>query len=269
MQRTTRLTCLTLSLLALSAVARAETTDCTVIASVPYKISAPGVYCLRSSVSGSNGIAIGSADVVLDLNGHTLEAPVDGVRSVTLLKDVTVRNGVIRAGKHAVRLQAAPGAGHLVVEGIRAEGNVEVSGNGSVVRNNVIVAATIPATTASQFAIQVGEGTGIRVSDNVVVNSALSGVANSGGIHVWKGIGAVIERNTISNTELPAVPHSHGIMLWYSKGATVVGNGIADVQVGIVNNTDWNPVLFRDNSVHGATVPFQGGVMAGSTNYSF
>ena len=79
MQRCTRQACLTLLLLfGLSAAARAEVTNCTEILSLPYTVSTPGIYCLRTSLSFPNSwgivIRIDVDDVVLDLNGHVLES---------------------------------------------------------------------------------------------------------------------------------------------------------------------------------------------------
>jgi hypothetical protein len=129
MQPRIRLAALALSLLLTSGV-RSETTDCIQIVSAPHAIGAPGVYCLKSPVSGS--IQIYSDDVVLDLNGHTLEAQAVGVHAPVLVNRVTVRNGTIRAAAYAVLLE---GEGH-VVEGIRAEGTIHVSGDAGTVRRD-------------------------------------------------------------------------------------------------------------------------------------
>ena len=96
----------TLVLLAVSSVARAEVTDCTVISSLPYTVNAPGIYCLKGSlsldVSGIVAVRIDADDVVLDLNGHTLDGSGAGVETASLgvvavdHKNVTVRNGTIR-----------------------------------------------------------------------------------------------------------------------------------------------------------------------------
>jgi hypothetical protein len=142
MQPTIRLAGLILSLFVLSAAARAETTACTEITSVPYLITAPGVYCLKSSLTGIGGVGINADDVTVDLNGHTLESAAIGVASFANTRNSTVRNGTIRGGSFAVSL-AAPGTSGNMVERIRAEGSgIRVSGNGGVVRNNVVIGTT-------------------------------------------------------------------------------------------------------------------------------
>ncbi len=268
MKRMNRYTCGILSLLALSSGVRAETTDCTGITAVPYNITAPGIYCLKNSVSG-DGITIRTNDVVLDLNGHTLEAGKFGVHSDRVVKNITVRNGAIRADTYAVHLQGNGATGYHLVEGLRAEGVVHVGGNGSVVRNNRVITASIPVAVTIHYAIQVAAGTGIRVSDNTIVNPFLPGANEIGGIRVTGGTGAVVERNAISSTTLPTAPSSRGILLQASTGSAVIANHITNLQQGVANTNDTHPVIFRDNTVHGAVTPYQGGVMAGTTNHSF
>src|SRR5262245_59838495 len=62
---------------ALAFSAAAETTDCTVISSVPAFLPNPGVYCLKANIntSMSSGAAIqfGANFIVLDLNGFKLD----------------------------------------------------------------------------------------------------------------------------------------------------------------------------------------------------
>ena len=153
MRSMNRLAGITLVLLAVSAAARAEVTGCTEISSVPSTLSLPGIYCLNSSlvasVTSGAAIAVSADDVVVDLNGHTLEAAGPnnalGVRTIAN-KNVTVRNGTIRgfAGAVALGNSGATSQGHIV-EKLRAEGStsfgIRVQGAGSIVRNCSIVPA--------------------------------------------------------------------------------------------------------------------------------
>ncbi len=56
--------------------ARAETTNCTQISSLPYNIATDGIYCLKGPVSPYIGtgvaITINATNVILDLNGWTV-----------------------------------------------------------------------------------------------------------------------------------------------------------------------------------------------------
>jgi len=257
---------LALSLLALSAAARAETTDCTEITSVPYAVNAPGVYCLKSSLSGIGGIGIAADDVTIDLNGHTLEVSSGiGVAAYGNSKNGTVRNGTIRGGHFAVAMISS-GSGHLV-ERIRAEGSgIHVRGDGGVVRNNVVIGST-SANIGPNYGINVHEGAGIRVSDNLIVNPGLGYGGEAGGILALGATGATIERNVVSCAAVEMFsPVRYGIHV-SSDGAIVAGNHVVNMRTGITNPTGTS--LFLNNTVRGAKTPFFGGVMAGTTNYSF
>jgi hypothetical protein len=75
---------LTFVLLAPSAMARAEVVNCTNIATLPFTVTSPGIYCFNASLAypAASGIAINIAsdDVVLDLNGHVLDGSAAGRR---------------------------------------------------------------------------------------------------------------------------------------------------------------------------------------------
>ena len=66
---------LSLAFIFLSA-AQAETTECTVITSLPYAINTQGIYCLKgnleSNMTSGNAITINTNNVVLDLNGYKI-----------------------------------------------------------------------------------------------------------------------------------------------------------------------------------------------------
>src|SRR6266850_7666789 len=153
-------------LLVLSASARAETTDCTQITSLPFFITQPGVYCLKASLGGLGGISVQADDVTIDLNGHTLEPSSIGVAAYADQRNITVRNGTIRGGSRAIYFAGAGGSGHLV-ERIRAEGGgIFVAGQGGAVRNNTVI-GTADANLGPVYGIEIAESTGMRVSDNV------------------------------------------------------------------------------------------------------
>jgi hypothetical protein len=71
------------------------------------------------------------------------------------------------------------------------------------VRNSIVIGASIPIVTTVQYAIEISSGTGIRVSDNTVVNPFVPGVGETGGIRVSNAVAAVIERNTVSSNVVP------------------------------------------------------------------
>jgi hypothetical protein len=257
-----------LSCVVVVARAGAETTECTVVASVPMTILASGVYCLKAPVSGAGGITISADDVTVDLNGFALQSGAAGVSTHAAFKNATVRNGTIRAATFAVSL-SNDGSGHRV-EDVRAEGcGIRVGGHGALVRHNVVVGTTT-ASVGPNYGIVVRNGTGARISDNIVVNPAAGHRGEGGGIWAFGATGAVIERNVVRNTTVePALPH-RGIQAMMSDGAVLSGNHVANMKIGIA--ADFGTVLFVDNTVHGAEFPsfaFMGGVLVGTSNVSF
>jgi hypothetical protein len=266
MQRKLLVSAVAASLLALGT-ASAETTQCTEITAVPFQITAPGVYCLKGSVSGNGGVLIGADYVTLDLNGHTL-AVTSGIGVAGFgSRNATVRNGTIRGGTFAVSLEGFQGTSGHLVEGIRAEGvGLRVYGDGSVVRNNVVIGAN--GGTTINYGIETGNGAGMRVSDNVIANPGAGFSGEVGGIRVINATGALIERNAITRAEPPVPGANYGILMMSSEGTTVAANRIVNAYFGIFSNT-FGAALFVDNVVRGAAKPFGGGVMVGSTNVSY
>jgi len=300
MRSMVRFTCVTLCLLVLSAAARAETTQCTAMTSLPYTITTPGIYCLNSSLSViGSGIAIEASDVTVDLNGHALDVTGIGIGS-SGRSNVTVRNGTIRGGSYGVSLGGIGTSGNLV-ERMRVEASMEsgivVQGHGAEVRNNVLIGVG-HSTSGVKFGIHASSGAGIRVSDNELVDTAVRGPLQvdpidpagaptrdddarpppiqvvDAAIAVVDAPGAVIERNVVSNKAMTSTElYPVGIRIYPSAGSTgpttttVVGNRIANMVTGI--DSSGASSLYLKNTVSGATTPFTGGIMAGSTNVSF
>jgi hypothetical protein len=265
MQRKLQITVLAASLLALSAAVRAQS-DCTQITGPsPYLISTPGVYCLKGPLTGTIGII--ADDVTVDLQGHVLVGNGGTVVSASGgQRNITVRNGTIRGDSYAVSIAGASASGALV-EGIRAEGaGIRVEGDGAVVRRNVVIGA-VGAGLSYAYGIEARYGAGIRVSDNSIVNPGPGYAGQVGGILVEMAAGPLIERNAVTRAT-PAVPSAtSGISLAATDGAIVAANRIVNTYFGITHTGSGVP-LYVDNTVR-APKAFGGGVMAGSTNYSY
>jgi hypothetical protein len=155
---------------------------------MPAVIDTPGIYCLTSDFetnltwNPNHAISVQADDVVVDLNGHTIDNLAAGVgtqvRGISAYqrKNITVRNGTIRGFAYGVYLDdEAPhtaSEGH-VVEDIRAERihyvGIIVEGYGSIARRNRII-ATGGSTSYGPpaFGIHV-EGGACRVIDNDVI----------------------------------------------------------------------------------------------------
>jgi hypothetical protein len=282
MQSAIRFVSLTLFLFALSCAARADTTICTEIAAVPYFVSAPGIYCLKTSLStagGPNAIAIGVDDVVIDLNGNILDgSPAGpGTNNIGVLgynrKHVIVRNGTIRGFRDGITLSGSSSSSSegYVVERVRLEHNVWhgafVQGKGSIVRNNTVVGTGngtgSPGSTGNPRGLWVN-GDFSHVTDNEVLDTMESSGGTAHGIIVPRATGVVVERNVVSNAAFGPTS-SFGIAMGGSLN-TAVGNRVANMRFGInFNGTG----IYMDNTVGGATTPYTGGTAAGATNFSF
>jgi hypothetical protein len=277
MQPKLRSVILAASLLAVSAVARAETTDCTEIASVPQNITAPGVYCLKKSLvlafQQQSAITIMANDVVIDFNGHVLEnfpgaAGIGwGVNGFNL-KHITLRNGTIRGFSIGVNLEnrGENSMGHLV-EHLVLDGNtlagLSVDGATSVIRNNRVMRTGASSHTYGIFA----RGTGIQVTGNVVTEMVEAAGGIAVGITAYEARGGVVERNVVSNFGF-GPSQSVGIEVTHAGNVAVVGNRIANMRTGILIPKG-NTSVYMDNTVGGAATPFSGGTAAGATNFTF
>ncbi len=270
MKSTARFIGLAVLSMVLSAVAHAETTNCTPITGAWYTIGAPGIYCLNSSISSQ--IQVNADGVVIDLNGHALEGLGTGTGIYAVdRKNLTVRNGTIRGFHTGIRVDGKASHGHLF-EQLRVSDNgnagISVHGDGSVVRDNLFLNNCGVAGAGAKWAIFVA-GTGVHVHDNEVVETGVGVTPNEVvGIRIG-GAGVVVERNVVSNAIVGSTG-SRGIAVLASGKNTVVGNRIVNMKIGILNAIDFGgTTLFLDNTVGGTITPFAGGTMAGSTNYSF
>jgi hypothetical protein len=279
MRRVTRFAGLTFVLLLSATSARAEVENCTDITSLPFSVTAPGIYCLKDSLDfpAASGIAIHiqSSNVVLDLNGHFLDNSSAGTGTAAYgvyagdRTSVTVRNGTVRGFYIGVQLGGRSPqnniAEYLRVDQSTTYGLV-VRGQGSVARHNVV---TRTGGIANGLAIGLyGLGDGVHVHDNEVVGTVEGVGGQAMGIRVDSGIGAVVERNVVSNSAFGPTA-SYGIHFSQSSPrATIVGNRIVNFRNGIFF-TFGGSGIYMDNTVGSGTVPFTGGTAAGATNFTF
>jgi len=241
--------------LALSAGASAdETLICSrYITVVPVTIHAPGHYCfardIRTAINAGNAITIEADDVLLDLNGFTLDGTpagtgtnANGIFTVDR-RHVTVRNGTLRGFFDGVQLgTGGPRVAGITVERLRVD------------------------RTAVAIAVR-GLGGGHVVRDNVVTNtggSTVPGETNGVGISVEGG--ADIVNNVVTHT------FGDGPIAFDVTGGlqTIVNNRVVDSgKVGF--GCDAFPVgqqYLRDNIVVSAPVPYSPSCnKIGTTNF--
>ena len=125
----------------------ALTRAATVIGSLPYVITTPGVYELKSNLTanGTVGITVQAANVVINLNGFTLAQGQTGSGNqndgIDISADnVTVRNGTISGFNSGVSLTGSQGkAQDLKLLGNATNGVLLFSGNDNAVVNCFII----------------------------------------------------------------------------------------------------------------------------------
>jgi hypothetical protein len=257
---------------------QAETTECTVITSLPYTITTQGIYCLTSDLSTGmgtgNAITIATNNVVIDLNGHKLgglaAGPGTGARGIyaNQRKNITIRNGTIRGFMEGIWLSdGSPyttSQGHLI-EDIRANMNtstgIHVDGQGNIIRNNQVV-----STSGSTGAIGIMTvGPGARVLNNDVIETKEQTINTSAwGVLVHSGPGSVVENNRIGNSSLgPGA--SCGIYIYFPGNVLVSDNRVTNMKNG-VSYISSATGKYHDNLTSGVTTPFSGGTDAGGND---
>jgi hypothetical protein len=195
-----------------AATAHAETTQCTVITTVPYVITVQGVYCLNDDLkvglASGNAIEITANNVVLDLNGHRLSnsgGPASFAAGVYASgnQNLTVKNGTVKGFYIGVDLNSVF---ESVVEHVRADQNLRAgifaNGQALVVRDNLVLltgGTTALGPNSDSYGILVnGAWNGVLRNDVVIVTKQGSGFAY--GLYV-SGQGHFAVRNRISQAD--------------------------------------------------------------------
>jgi hypothetical protein len=244
--------------------AKAETTDCVEIASLPTIITTQGVYCLKgklsTNITSGNAIEIQAGNVVIDFNGFKLGnmAAGDGTEAIGVYalerKNIVLRNGSIRGFYYGAQLVGSGGSGHLV-EDMRFDGNkyrgLRIDGANAVVRNNFFI--DIGGSTANLGVETIGIDWGSGV---VVTNNIISGVnAPSGPAYgIYMG---TVDGGEISNNRIFGLTGSQmrGINVTSaSTNVAVVGNRVLNSTTGnwgILNGATGGDCI--DNHVRGYT----------------
>lgn len=232
----------------------AETTRCRTIGRLPVTIQRAGSYCLGADVTlnmaNGNAITIRNSNVVLDLNGHTIDNTAAGMATeanavyASQRSNITIRNGTIRGFAHAVQLyDPAPyttSEGHLI-EDVHADHctyvGIYVTGRRNLVRRNRIFAtggSTTPLRTAG-YGVFV-RGAGNRVIDNDIITVVATAPSYAYGMQFESG----------------------------TDDGIAIGNRITEADYGIYMNV--TSVAYRENLTTGVGTPYSGGTDAGGNN---
>ena len=201
----------------LAPVARAETTACLPIESLPAILGAPGHYCLVSDFTQSlntSAIVIAADDVVLDCNGHRIRNTLNtnGATGISLYdrNEVTVRNCVVDGFFGGINLSTSTegrGTGNRIegnhVVNARQQGITLAGSRNLIVGNRITrmtgnhngVAYAIYLVNFSSFAV------GNVIRDNVIADFMPTPPGSDStvrAIYIGNGRQTVIEGNTIS-----------------------------------------------------------------------
>ena len=219
--------------------ARAETTLCTPVTSLPAVISAGGVYCLTqdlaTAIETGAAITINANNVTLDCNERKLGglAAGDDTSAIGIIAssrtNVTIRNCNVRGFLYGIALFGSPttSGGHLV-EDNRLDGNtftgILASGDGSVVRRNRIF-DTGGALTSGSWTMGINASGSIEVSDNIIQGMHSSqDRPDAYGMMVSDNYNGSITGNRITGT---AADYRVGMRIYSGSRVRIMGNYVA------------------------------------------
>ncbi|MBI5635036.1 MAG: right-handed parallel beta-helix repeat-containing protein [Nitrospirae bacterium] len=281
-------TCLLITcigLLPAPAAAQGQTTICTyTINTLPYTASAPGTYCLKAhkttSMTSGNAITINSDDVVIDLNGFTIDGTSGGPAtqafgisgtSGTSRKNFIVRNGTVKG--FLVGVSIINGGDHLV-EGIHADQSLGygisiIAASRSIIRNNIVTNTggydIIGYTTTGIFS---WNGRNNVIVNNDITNFTATMPSSAFGINVAGACGGtIIEGNRIGNL---TSPWGNAIGIYADgawEGVSIINNRLSNLGYGIWFNPSDVSSKYRDNVTIGVNGPYMpGGIDIGNNN---
>jgi len=216
----------------------AETTLCTQITSIPWTISAPGIYCLDSdfnvSMASGVGITINASNVTLDMNRHTLTNLTTNNSSYGIdlveQKNVVIKNGAVQGFYIGVALfDASPynnTQGNVIqdIAVIKSEViGIYVQGQSNLVYDNRVSETGGPYGAMGIIVFGLND----VVRDNDVTGTG-SLVQNGIGIYCYQCTGAVVENNRVSGIMSQVATFSAGIFFNASSAHSVVRDNVVD-----------------------------------------
>ncbi|HEY0662359.1 MAG TPA: hypothetical protein VGD21_13685 [Lysobacter sp.] len=218
--------------------ARAETINCTPVATVPTTITTQGIYCLTADLStaiaSGSAIQIDTNNVTLDCNGYKLGGLAAGAGTTAVgisasgRSNITVRNCSVRGFRTGLSFS---GSGHAV-EDSRFDANtrigVKVVGDGSVIQRNLVL--NTGGNTANQ------DPRGIETSEDVdVLDNTIAGVTATGGsgdpaygIFALTNTAGSVSDNRIRNVLADGAGSPVGIWAILSTRMTISGNHLSN-----------------------------------------
>ena len=265
--------------------AQAEITICTEIASVPFTITLPGIYCLKENLVNTTdpspsylagAIEIEADNVTVDLNGFSLSnkiaGPANRMNGVVAFnrKNVTVRNGHVEGFANAVLLGGLF-AKRSTVENVRANASnyrgMFVVGADSVIRNNHVTNAGPGDLDSEATGIVLVYGENSVIEGNVV--SSISETASAYGIGIGYSLSVSVRGNSVFN--IKDATQKNGIAIFSVTRAEIYGNHLlnnAAGNAGIANLGFSSQIGCIGNAISGFA-PATGGCNSSVGNTAF
>ena len=181
--------------------AKAETTLCTEITSLPANITTQGVYCLKhdltTAMSSGTAITIASNNVTIDCNDWKIGGLAAGAGTGTVgiggtdRVNITIRHCGVRGFLVGIYLDGTSGGGHLI-EDNRLDLNTgfglyAIGDNLVVRRNRVLQTGGKPAASGSSAVYLSGNGVVVDNFINGDTPTGVSGNANAFGLNLGVG----------------------------------------------------------------------------------
>lgn len=242
---------------------RAETTECTGIASLPATITVPGVYCFKQDLATSQtsgaAITVTANSVTLDMNGWKLggltggpNSQADGVVG-TNIKNFILRNGTIKGFRKGVSLVGigTEGEGHIV-EDMLLDANLLMGISVNNVSRYQVRRNTV---------LNTGNGTkgvvGISATGNsaIIADNFVSNVNGKNYPTITTGmdiqvIDGTVERNTVTNVTSDGL--GFGILVMGSNNLVVQSNkviGLGNAAMSGIYLSIGNGIMLLENVV--------------------
>lgn len=229
--------------------ARAETTLCTQITSIPFVINTTGTYCLKSDLAtnatSGNMITINANNVVIDLNSFKLGGAGGGPATTTVgifaneRRNVTIRNGTIRGFHTGIHLYNSNvgQTSHLIEDVLidlsTVRGLYMFGGSGNVVRNNRI-SQTGSASASQAVGIDLNSAFGAQIVGNMVnAVKAAPGFGTAMGILISYSERIHVTDNLVSAISAMSSGTTTGIHLLYGRSLVLERNTMINSGVGL------------------------------------
>ena len=247
---------------------RAETTECTVITSLPTVITTQGVYCLKGNlatgITTGNAIDIKTNNVTIDFNNFKLGGLAAGANTEAIgvyanaRQNITLRNGNIRGFQYGIHLNDSNNTnnGGHVVENNRLDKNTYIAmwirGSNNIIRGNQVNSTGIANNLETSAYGIVASGPGVKVLNNVVDDTQGTGGSAFGIYTLFSHGASIIMQNSVSRTEHSGTSGSYGITQASSARVLIKDNVVINSgQQGTaaIRGQTSAESLCRDNSI--------------------